>query len=93
MWTAWLGTPAADAKANIALMQQALITGKPTSIKLAGEAVDYDPRGLGEKLSPQLNIEDLQEYLWQITTQGVDWTNQAINPRFYRAGITRQNYG
>jgi hypothetical protein len=93
MWTSWLGTSATDAKANIALMQQALITGKPTSIKLAGEVVDYDPRGLGEKLSPQLNIADLQEYLWQITYNGVDPTNMAVNPRLYRAGVTRQNFG
>ena len=92
MWISWLGTSPADAKANIALMQQALLMGRPTSIKLAGETVEYDPRGLGEKVSPQFNIEDLQEYLWQVTFNGVDWTNQAINPRFYRVGVTRQRY-
>ena len=93
MWTSWLGTDPKYAKANIALMQQALITGKPTMIRLAGETVEYDPRGVGEKLSPQENIADLQEYLWQTSTQGVDWTQTAINPRFYRAGVTRQSYG
>ncbi len=92
MWTDYQGISLADAKANIALIQEAKLTGLPTMIQLAGNRVEYNPSVGSDKFDASLIIAELQEYCWQISYNGWDWQAD-INPRAWRAGVTLQRFG
>jgi len=73
MWQDWQGTSVTDAKANIAALRSAIITGAPVSISVSGVRVEYSTQGKTTN-DPRRLIQELQDYVYKIEIEGWDNT-------------------
>lgn len=89
MWTDWQGTTLTDAKANLAALRGAIISGTPTTLVVSGVRTDFTP---GKSSSdPRRLIQELQDYVYKVEVEGWDIT-APINPASRRLGVTTPEF-